>query len=828
MKKTSTLRITLSLILLLSMFIGIISCAPPAEDTGTVTTVPDTSVSDTTKNDDEVTTDQPQAGGPRVIYYEDFEDLNSLDDTGTILSSYKWQIDKKSDGAYADNTTSYKIKIHRRSKMLNLTNNSSSGTDSYLILLTSEQMGAYHENNYTYQYDLIYSDASAADRYIAIVSSYNGGFYNSFHFRNRGTANNQCHNGGSWYTYDTAGANYAANTDNNSIVKKLLGKDYKSSEQAFKDISISIRYVVDWENGNSVYMRVNDEGYPGSGKWTLVSSGTSADSKNYFTKDQGGAAIVLKTGGKQNGYIDNIIVWEGTGDEPADKSSPIFTSLSHECTKHVWLGSGTCNDHVRCKYCNSEKGGDEGHKYVSLSGTTDRRCSVCNALESAINAGQPLGSVPGYDGGTKTKELYRSGYGMGSSAFADADDTYMQIISGTSESEFIAYTKKLEQYGYKQTYNYSLDGNLYAQYTFNGQRIYTYYTASVKEVRIIEDYHSDMSPSEFGYTYKKKANETTVLYQYGVPMNEAGVNISKNDEKKIDCGMMYVMKLADNSVFIMDGGGYQQFDTAEIDGFMQFLYDVTGTPKGGKIRIAGWYISHGHSDHMAGVCLFFKKYHANLTLERIFHNFPSHNSPTPILATTGAGNHRKMINYVNTYFKDDNVKYIKIHTGQVINLADAKITVIYTHEDIVNPKTADTEVANDYNNSCSVINVEFDGVKFALLGDVNKPAMNVIIANNSAYTLKADIVQLSHHVINDLSKLYHIIKAPVVLAPQSPNGSVNGTARKNAMNAARIYLSGNMLYYASIETTGLAVVNGKISKVYSAPVYGGKYGGWGW
>ena len=40
-------------------------------------------------------------------------------------------------------------------------------------------------------------------------------------------------------------------------------------------------------------------------------------------------------------------------------------------------------------------------------------------------------------------------------------------------------------------------------------------------------------------------------------------------------------------------------------------------------------------------------------------------------------------------------------------------------------------------------------------GDVNKPAMNVILANNSDKTLKCDIVQLAHHVINALSKLYH-------------------------------------------------------------------------
>jgi len=827
MKKTTTLRAIISLLLLFTLIFSCTSCAPGQND---VTTAPEqtstpSSDSETTSN---VTTLPEAPTGPRVIYYVDFEDLPTTSNENTIFSEYGWEEDSKDNGAYTDNSTIYRIEKKNGSKMLCVSNKETAGTDSYLFLLSSEQMGYYNESNYTYQYDLIYTDASAADRYIAVVSSYNGSFYNSFHFRNRGTANNQCHNGGTWYTYDASGEYYSPNTDSNAIVTKLLGKNYSSSSQAFSQISISIRYVVDWENGNSVYMRVNDAGYPGSGKWTLVSKGVSADSEKYFTPEQGGAAIVLKTGGKQNGYIDNIIVWEGTGEEPEDKSSPIFTSYSKECTEHKWIGEGSCDSPAVCKYCNESKGGDTPHNFVPVSGSNDKFCSVCSQFESAITAKQPLTSVPAYDGGKKTNILYESGQGMNDSTFSKANDAGMQIIYNTNEVEFKTYLNKLEKYGYKQTYNYACDGNTYAQYLLGEQRIYVYYTASAKEVRIIEDFHSEYSPSEFGYTYEKKVTDKTVLYQYGVPMNEAGVNISKNDEKKIDCGMMYVMKLADNSVFIMDGGGYQQFDAAQTDGFMQFLYDVTGTPKGGKVRISGWYISHGHSDHMAGFCLFVKKYSANITLERIFHNFPSPNSPTSILATAGTGNHRKLINYVNTYLGGDSVKYIKIHTGEVINLADAKITVIYTHEDLVNPTTGLSEVANDYNNSCSVINIEFDGVTFSLLGDVNRPAMNVIIANNSAKTLKADIVQLSHHVINDLKELYHIIQAPVILVPQSPNGSINGTARKNAMNAAKKYLKSDMLYYASLETTGISVVGGKLTKVFSAPVHGGKYGSWSW
>lgn len=815
-------RSLLALILLLAMLISLVSCVKTPDDP-----TPDIGSSDnaTSPIDPETTVSQP-SDSPRLIYYVDFEDVPTTLSESELLSEYGWVKDTVANFAYSENTTKYSIKVKDGNRMLYLENNISSGKDSYLLLLSSAQMGAYNEKNYTYQYDVIYTDASAADRYIALVSSYNGKFYNSFHFRNRGTANNQCHVDASWGTYDVKGECYAASTDDNAIVTKLLGKKYNASSQAFSGISVSIRYVVDWENGNSVYMRVNDEGYPGSGVWTLVSKYANTDSKNYFSSDVGGAAIVLKTGGKQNGYVDNIMVWEGTGEEPEDKSSPIFKKYSEECTSHSWTGKGNCESPAVCRYCGIERGDDTSHKYASVSGTSDRRCTVCGRYESTGSTTQLLTSVPFYDGGTKAARLYESGHGL-DSEFSVENDTYMQLISLTSEAEFKNYLTKLEKYGYKQTYSYSRDNNLYAQYLLGEQRIYLYYTASTKEVRIIEDDKSGYSPEEFGYSYEKKSGETTVLYQYGLPMNEAGVNISKNDEMKIDCGMMYVIKLADNSVFIMDGGGYQQFDTAQIDGFMKFLREITGT-KSGKVRIAGWYVSHGHSDHMGGMALFIARYSNSLTLERVFFNIPSCNSPTEILVS-GSSNHRKLVNYIDSYFGRDNVKYIKIHTGERTQLADVMINVIYTHEDIVSSVSGLSGVANDYNNSSSVLSIELDGKKFLLLGDVNRPAMEVIMKINSNATLKSDILQLAHHVINNLEELYHVVQAPVVFAPQSPNGAINGSARKKALAAAKTYLeSENMLFYASEGTVGIAVEDTKIRAVFTAPVDGRKYTGWTW
>ncbi len=826
-------RRILCLMLSALMLLSALACGNTSTAETTTAATETTTVATSATSDTELTTVTTEAPiievptGPRLIYAEDFEGQKRSVDSDAVLAALGWVKDTTQNGAYNNNTTAYSIVNKDGSRQLALKNNKSGGTDSYVTVLSAALMGKLHEKNYTYQYDICYESANDTARYIALVSEYDGQFYNSFHLRMNGSANNQCHASGSWLTYDAAGELYAAAKDNTSIATKLLGTPYKDGN-TLKDLSLSIRYVVDWEQGNSVYVRLNTAGYDNTGKWILVSrADPTGNATGRFTPETGGAALVLKTGTRIDGYVDNILVWEGTGEEPTDKSAPLVTSKTEGCSGHTYLGTGNCADPSKCRYCGALSETNSGHIYTALSGVNDKACSVCGALESAVAANWPLTTMPPYAGGTPGKSLYAAGHGIADAEFLREDDSQMITVANTNESQFNTYRTLLTQYGAREVYSYACDGNLYAQYRFGDTFAYVYYTAATKEVRIIDDPHSELSPAEFGYSYQKKAGDTTVLYQYGVPMNEAGVNINNNDEKKIDCGMMYVIKLADNSVFILDGGGYQQFDEAQIDGFMKFLRTVTGTPEGQKVKIAAWHISHAHSDHMAGFCLFVKKYHEQLDFDRLFYNFPSANSTSSTLAGQ-KNNIKKMMDYVDKYLKDDGISYIKIHTGQQFDLADIRIHVLYTHEDIVNAHTGISGVGTDFNNSSSVLMIELDGKKFLFLGDINNPAANVLMKNNSAATLTCDIIQLAHHVINDLSTLYHITKAPAVLVPQSPNGATLNQTRKNAMDAAKQYVTGDLLFYANQATVGLQVKNGAIAKVFQAPVDGDKYTGWSW
>ncbi len=312
----------IAFILLIASVLSLFSCQSPKP--GDEETTPETTEAITMETV-KAETEYREPRGDRLIFFEDFEDCDTTLDNELLMFDLGWTIDTKENRAYSDNTAKYSVIEKDGNRKLAVTNNISNGTDSYVIILNDDEMGDFQTANYTYQYDVTYTGAANPDRYIALVSSYNGIIYNSFHFRNKGTGNNQLHYEGAWFTLDTEGEYYASNMDDRSIIKKLLGMIYISSRQSFNNISVSIRYQVNWEKGNSVYMRVNTPGYPGSGKWTLVSVGFIPDSNvTGFNPYVGGSAIALKVGQKQDGYIDNIIVWEGTGDEPEDKSNPLI------------------------------------------------------------------------------------------------------------------------------------------------------------------------------------------------------------------------------------------------------------------------------------------------------------------------------------------------------------------------------------------------------------------------------------------------------------------------------------------------------------------------
>ena len=261
-----------------------------------------------------------------VIYEQKF-DLPDEADHKTALATLGWVEQTKEMGAYTNPTATVAISDGR----LLVTG----ASDTYFLMLNEEQMAPYDGKAITIQYDVEYTTASNTSRYFCILANYAGQKYNSFHFRNAGNGNNQSHIDGSWLTYDAYNAAtdaYAAATDGtngSSIAMKLLGKKYDSGTGVFSGVPVTIRYVIDPASGIAVFMKLAEQG---EDAFQMVSVQDPAGDATASFGTWNANAICVKIGGTQNGYIDNIAVWTGTGNYPQPEPEPEETVAPEEGT----------------------------------------------------------------------------------------------------------------------------------------------------------------------------------------------------------------------------------------------------------------------------------------------------------------------------------------------------------------------------------------------------------------------------------------------------------------------------------------------------------------
>lgn len=752
-----------------------------------------------------------------LVYYENFDDSKDYVRVTQVSDAFGYTIlSKQIHGAYSDNSTKYQVTSYKNGKALYLENNTKIGTDSYFELLSSAEMGYIHEKNYTVQYDIEYTGADTSNRYISLVNGYGDGFYYMFNLRNGGNGNFQCHYDGEWYEIDDGTANLKG-TD--SIVYKLLGKEYDKEVQALSGVSLSIRYVMDWANGGSVYVRVNDPDSYSEGKWVLITQYSDlSEGSAFWTNEYGKGALVLKTGGKQNGFVDNIMVWTGTGDEPADKSKAYLDNANKNvCKNHLFDGSD-CNIAYTCKYCETEIG-SAGHVFADKEEAT--LCSRCGVSRGNLEYGWILTELPIYKGGAKSKYIYKDGQGIEAS-WLENNESKMITVSNTNAEQFDEYCDTLKEKGFTKTFENTRDDNSYAQYKKDEKQVYLYFTAATKETRVILDKSSDVTVDKFGYTYKKTGDDKTTLFQIGMPYKK-----SKNDDSRANSGMIYMIKLADNSLIIIDGGSSSQFGDDQIDGMMKFMREVTGAGENGTVKIAAWYISHGHTDHIAGFTRLLSKYNAQIEIERIMFNFPTvfsvaeetvdHKSP-----------YKKLVKYLNNWYANKMPVFMKLYNGQSFNIADVKVDVLFSHEDLVNSETGILDHGKDFNNTSLVTKFTFDGKSFIVLGDLNSAGMESVLKINSEKTLKSDVVQVAHHALNYINDLYKVIAAEYVFVPQSYELVNVDKLYTGTFDGALEKTTKDKVYYSSKGTYGFEVKDGKITESSSEKVWGGPYEGWSW
>ena len=358
---------------------------------------------------------------------------------------------------------------------------------------------------------------------------------------------------------------------------------------------------------------------------------------------------------------------------------------------------------------------------------------------------------------------YNAGPGLVSDQNGTTDeDSYVKVIPSTTAEKLLAYTKILEENGYRSVATTEVDGDVYYTYEKYGKLFYFYYNQKLGETRVIVD-NSSVELSKIVPQYTPKAEDTVAFYQYSLNYRYADKEgfdpVVYTESVSQDSGMSYVLKLADNSVVVIDGGGSKQSTVKSRQGFLDFLRSITETPEGEKVRIATWIFTHAHGDHMVFANEFLREQYQQIELLGMAYNFPSYQ----VLGSGYAGTVFEIKGTLEERYPD--VLYHKLHTGEVLDMAGITIEVVYTHEDAIN--RLGVSKIGDFNSTSTVMKITIGGKSIMILGDIGGAAQEVIVAMHSAEYLKCDAVQASHHGFNSLNTLYPLINAPIALFPQS-------------------------------------------------------------
>lgn len=316
-----------------------------------------------------------------------------------------------------------------------------------------------------------------------------------------------------------------------------------------------------------------------------------------------------------------------------------------------------------------------------------------------------------------------------------SDGLWQVICREVSTEDFHAYRSTLAAKGFTEQNNSTRANNLFYTYLDgDGAFLYASYIGHAREVRLYTAKSYVLPPD--GETYARVCTPNVKQ------LNAS--DLSSTDQNE---GMGYVFRLADGSFLIVDGG-YKSNASAKA------LYDYlkSQAPDPAHIRIACWYISHYHGDHVGTLIRFAEKYanDPSITVE----SFMVNQCLTPEMIEFCSTESGEILNHRSTLRTAyPNAVFYKPLAGQRYRFADAQIDVLYTISDYLPqtiPNESDATAASpkkgDYNTQSMVSIIKVEDTRFFMMADTVKLACDEMCARYGE-TLKSDYVQISHHGI---------------------------------------------------------------------------------
>ena len=417
-------------------------------------------------------------------------------------------------------------------------------------------------------------------------------------------------------------------------------------------------------------------------------------------------------------------------------------------------------------------------------------------------------SVPSYSGGTSSGWMT---YDCGSNLSRGDTGTQskMRIVKNTTATQFNTYVTTLKNQGYKTLYEKKVpaQSNYNIHHKFlspDGSHVlYTYFVDAYKETRIIVDTNRDTLRI---YDYKSmgsgSGNGRTEVYMIPISASLDGFYYDSNYSiyKRDNAGALMVIKMADNSLFVVDGGAYIQMSDRDCERIYAFLRRITGIPEGQKIYINTWFVTHYHDDHVSGFSRLMYKYNTEFELQNVMYNFD-------VVGYSGDN-----MQIIGELFP--NAKYYKQHTGESFKICDVQIDVLYTVEDLYTPNSSNALVldnvnsmkkSDEENNCSSVLRVTFDGKTMMITGDIFDSDA-IMMGMYPAKDLHVDILQLPHHAYDNHVTLVKTVAPTISFLHQAESAARNRQTLYNVNQAWMPYAG--TIYYGNSETVGYCAKEG--------------------
>ncbi|MBE6713546.1 MAG: MBL fold metallo-hydrolase [Ruminococcaceae bacterium] len=313
------------------------------------------------------------------------------------------------------------------------------------------------------------------------------------------------------------------------------------------------------------------------------------------------------------------------------------------------------------------------------------------------------------------------------SVFSIGRRSTLSTYQNKSAEDFTQACTAFEEQGYILYAAREIGGNLFKTYTKADALAHLCYHPALREltVALSDREGSTLPPPSPAQTEAVCESLVTQLEQ-----KENGGN-----------GMGYVIRLSDGSFLIYDGGYAEGAD--EI---LQILKEQSPTE---IPLVRAWIITHFHSDHCTAFHEMARraKEAPPFTLEYVLAAPPVQKSYESLLSVFSAD-----------LASFPEARYVYPHTGMTFSFSDLTLEILYSPESLWKK----TPILENFNDSSIVSRLQGESGSLLITGDVAREGA-ALIETLYGNALKSDMVQMSHHGLEDCPLSFYEKVRPTVL-----------------------------------------------------------------